>query len=79
VTRKIDPESGITPDRIKNVTTSKGSSRVPQNWPGIPSRSQENEGEFVREGKTEEPADVTENQRRLEREFQRERRGEPEE
>lgn len=67
MTRKIDPETKVKPNDIDDVTHQKGASRPPHDWPGIPSRSQEDEAEFVREGRAEEPADVTEAQRDLER------------
>ena len=67
MTRKIDPHEQVKPEEIEDVTHRKASSRPPSDWPGIPGRSREDEAEFVREGKSEEPADVTEAQRELER------------
>ncbi len=67
MTRKIDPEKKVHPRDIADVSHRKDTSRPPHNWPGIPSRSQEHEAEFVRHGKHEDPAEVTEAQRELER------------
>lgn len=67
MTRKIDPDEKVKPEEIDDVTHRKVSSRPPSDWPGIEGRSQEDEAEFVHEGKPERPADVTEAQRELER------------
>ncbi len=67
MTRKIDPETAVKPNDIDDVTHRKSSSRAPHDWPGIPGRSEEDEAEFVRKGDAEQPADVTEAQRDLER------------
>ncbi|MGA9524760.1 MAG: hypothetical protein WBV82_25100 [Myxococcaceae bacterium] len=78
MSRKIDPETGVEPNKIPDVSRRKDASRPPHDWPGIPGRSPEHEGEFVHHGAPEEPAEVTEEQRRLEREFHRgEKREEP--
>ena len=68
MTRKIDPEKKVKPEEIDDVTSRKASSRPPSDWPGIPGRSKEDEAEFERDGTREDPADVTQAQRDLERE-----------
>lgn len=67
MTRKIDPDKKLKPNDIEDVTHRKASSRPPHDWPGIEGRSKEDEAEFEHDGKREEPAEVTEAQRRLER------------
>jgi hypothetical protein len=67
MTRKIDPEKKLHPRKIADVSHRRDTSRPPHEWPGIRGRSEEHEAEFVRHGQREEPADVTEAQRDLER------------
>jgi hypothetical protein len=72
MSKKIDPQKAIHPNKIPDVSNRKQSSRPPMSWPGIPGRSAEHEAEFVHHGNREEPAEVTEQQRRLEREIHEE-------
>ena len=67
MSRKIDPEKEVRPADIDDVTDRKASSRPPHDWPGIPGRSADDEAEFEHHGQREDPADVTESQRELER------------
>ena len=67
MTRKIDADGDVKPATIGDVSKQENSSRPPRDWPGIEGRSGEDEAEFVHQGRDEEPAEVTEAQRKLER------------